>query len=286
MAKDDDGPGFLMRGARPIRTHLKLSLVENGIDFVRSGIEGYFLRDTPLPRDHKYAVLHVFAGVLLLMKARLAKAHPSLIFVRVEDVDREDAVTVNFKQVVERLINIAKVDLTKHMPVLERVQRIRNRLEHYEVSLELKETQELVGALCTVAFLFLRDELEVDLEQHLKRNVWERVYELQGIAEAMAERWRAEWKKKVDRYSKLNKRQLEAMWQKAHSYDNNDVSACDYLECPQCRKERIVIPEDGLALCANPDCGEIFRLDECTRCYRPIVEGAFCPECQDYVDAQ
>lgn len=54
------------KGAK--HTHLKLTLVENGIDFVRSGIERYFLRDAPSPRDHKYAVLHVFAGVLLLLR--------------------------------------------------------------------------------------------------------------------------------------------------------------------------------------------------------------------------
>jgi len=36
--------GVTFRGARPVRTHLKLTLVESGIDFVRSGIERYFLR--------------------------------------------------------------------------------------------------------------------------------------------------------------------------------------------------------------------------------------------------
>jgi len=68
---------------RRSKAELKFNLVENGIDFIRSGIEQYFLRDTPKARDHKYAVLHIFAGVLLLLKERLRRAHASLIFARV-----------------------------------------------------------------------------------------------------------------------------------------------------------------------------------------------------------
>src|SRR5687767_11012317 len=109
----------LPRLPRKPKTHLKLTLVENGIDFVRSGIEQYFLRDTPKPRDHKYAVLHVFAGVLLLMKARLAREHASLIFVKVEESGRPDAITVNFTQVIDRLKGIAVTDLGPHMATLQ-----------------------------------------------------------------------------------------------------------------------------------------------------------------------
>ena len=60
------------RSSGPIirRGGQKFSLLENGIDFIRSGIERHFLRDTATQRDRKDAVLHIFAGVLLLMKER------------------------------------------------------------------------------------------------------------------------------------------------------------------------------------------------------------------------
>ena len=92
-----------MTKLRAKHTHLKLTLVENGIDFVRSGIERYFLRDAPSPRDHKYAVLHVFAGVLLLLKARLSREHPALIFSKVEGVGNPEALTVGLESAIDRL---------------------------------------------------------------------------------------------------------------------------------------------------------------------------------------
>lgn len=125
--------------SRKARAELKFNLVENGIDFIRSGVEQYFLRDTPRARDHKYAVLHIFAGVLLLLKERLRRAHPSLILARVEDaakdVTKEDVKTVAFDQAVDRLKACADVRIpSEQMATLRSAQRIRNQLEHYEVA--------------------------------------------------------------------------------------------------------------------------------------------------------
>jgi hypothetical protein len=272
----------------PLRkTHLKLTLVENGVDFVRSGIERYFLRDTPAPRDHKYAVLHVFAGALLLMKARLAKEHPSLIFVKVEELGRSDAVTVNFRQVIDRLRAIAGVDLQPFMATLELAQKTRNNLEHYEVSLALKDTQELVGRLCTFVFLFLRDELGEQLEAHLKGAVWNRVVQLRGIADAIVEGRRKQWLVKVSKYEKLTVEQLDALWDAAEAGANGDGRVYSG-DCPECGEQRIIRVDDDLLICTNSDCREAFRPDECLRCDRLILAGhdVFCEECRDYVDAQ
>jgi hypothetical protein len=223
------------------RTHLKLTLVENGIDFVRSGIERYFLRDVPSLRDHKYAVLHVFAGVLLLLKARLSREHPSLIFAKVEDVGNAEAITVNFKQVIERLETIAKVDLKPNMLTLNQAQRTRNRLEHYEVSLELKETQELVGRLCEFVYLFLHNELGEDLQNHLKGPVWDRVQELRGIADAIEKRRQEEWNRRVAHYSKFTKKELKQAWQDAPRHGPDDGFLTFHpLWCEHCNRERVI----------------------------------------------
>ena len=155
---------------RGSKAELKFNLVENGIDFIRSGIEQYFLRDTPKARDHKYAVLHIFAGVLLLLKERLRRAHAALIFARVEDagkdVTKEDIKTVAFDQAVDRLKACAAVQIAEdHMRTLRSAQRIRNQLEHYEVTLNLKQTQDIVGRLCEFVYVFM----------HLRGAVWSRV---------------------------------------------------------------------------------------------------------------
>ena len=63
----------------PETNKLTLDLLNNGIDFICAGVE-YFLHDEPDPRSHKYAVLYLFSGLLLLLKERLRREHPSLIF--------------------------------------------------------------------------------------------------------------------------------------------------------------------------------------------------------------
>lgn len=71
------------------RPELRLNILENAIDFVRSGIEDYFRTDAPDARVHKYAVLDIFAGVILLLKERLSREHESLIFAKVEEIGNE-----------------------------------------------------------------------------------------------------------------------------------------------------------------------------------------------------
>src|SRR5438067_3451286 len=82
---------------------LQLDLLENGLDFVTSGIEVFFLTDTPDPKAHKYAILHIFAGVLLLLKERLVRVHPSLIFKDVSHYGNPRAKTTDYTETIARL---------------------------------------------------------------------------------------------------------------------------------------------------------------------------------------
>src|ERR1035438_2157062 len=89
---------------------LKVNLLNKRIDFIQSGVR-FFLHDEPDPVSHKYAILHLFSGILLLLKERLRREHPSLIFVDVKDVRKPDAKTVDFDDVITRLEACAGVVL-------------------------------------------------------------------------------------------------------------------------------------------------------------------------------
>jgi len=98
-----------------------LSLLENGLESIFSGIDNFinvetvdmvFLlkKDKRLDTynekkiDHKrikYAVLHLFAGIELVLKERLRREHWSLIFEKTDkanklSLDKGDFVSVNF----------------------------------------------------------------------------------------------------------------------------------------------------------------------------------------------
>lgn len=278
---------------RRARTELKFNLVENGIDFIRSGVEQYFLRDTPKARDHKYAVLHIFAGVLLLLKERLRRAHSSLICARVEDASKdataEDVKTVAFDQAVDRLKACAAVKIAdEHMRALRSAQRVRNQLEHYEVTLNLKRTQDIVGSLCEFVYVFMRDELGDDLANHLNGPVWRRVQELRGIAKALEGERAAEWRARAKSYANLSPWRLKKLRDSIEPYHPKHNPDPEMIHvCPECGSESVIVTDGDIAVCTNPECRDVIEAGSCTRCSLPVVGGAtFCDDCQGYFDHQ
>src|SRR5262245_54467915 len=75
-----------------------LNLLENGIDFMQSGIETYFPVDSPDWRAHKYAILHLWSGTLLILKERLRRVDPELVYVRAQRPGEVRRKTVDFDQ--------------------------------------------------------------------------------------------------------------------------------------------------------------------------------------------
>ncbi len=66
---------------------VKYELFENGLDFILSGLE--HLSTKPLnKRAYKFGVLHLAAGIELILKERLRREHWSLLF---ENVDKANA---------------------------------------------------------------------------------------------------------------------------------------------------------------------------------------------------
>jgi len=269
-------------------SELKFNLLENGIDFVRSGVEHYFLRNVPSARDHKYAVLHIFAGVLLLLKERLRLAHPSLIFAKVDQMNKPGAHTVNFDDALNRLNECAGVTIApEQLVTLRATQLVRNQLEHYEVSLNLRDTQEIVGRLCEFVYVFMRDELKEDLKRHLDSEVWNRVEELRGIAAEIEKERLAEWQSRAKKYATLSTEELQRMY--------NDVCYPDEatpetpLACPRCSLERMVPTDEAdIAVCTNPQCAKVIMVRICPGCGGTAFEAlrGLCQECDSFNRAE
>ena len=65
--------------------------------------------------------------------------------------------------------------------------------------------------MCTFVYLFLRDHLGEELGTHLKGVVWNRVVQLQGIAEEIAKHREKEWKAKIAKYKNMTPTQLNPL---------------------------------------------------------------------------
>ncbi len=152
---------------------LECGLLDSALDFLLSAAES--CRRDEGPRSLKDAVLHVANGVELLVKARLAREHWSLIFAQVNvaqysKVDSADFISVDFSTACRRLENIAgvKVENSGNFPVA-RLRKLRNRLTHFTSEVELQQAKSLVAkamAFC-VEFCEQQGMVSIDSEDKL-----------------------------------------------------------------------------------------------------------------------
>jgi hypothetical protein len=76
---------------------VQLSMLENGLDFIASGLKHIA---SPVSKfDLKYAVLHLSAGIELVLKDRLRREDWRQIFVKPDEATEEKLKSGNFKSV-------------------------------------------------------------------------------------------------------------------------------------------------------------------------------------------
>lgn len=138
------------------------TLPSNGLDYLLSAAEHLAVNS---PRAHKYAVLHLFAGIELLLKERLRREHWSLIFSEVDRASEDklasgDFKSVEFNQSVARLKDIAKVEIDKrHWSHLDSLRNLRNRLQHFHCDLGQSETMSRLACGISFSIHFIVTEL-------------------------------------------------------------------------------------------------------------------------------
>lgn len=283
---------------------IEWNLLENGIDFVRSSVELFFAasisyEDKPfaaVPRvaerpDHtfKYAILHLHAGCLLLLKERLRREHPALIYKDVDVLDPKKQKTVDFDQALKRLRVWSDYELTtSNAKLLRRLQNKRNALEHFKVELNRKEAQALISESVEFAYVFLRDELEVRLEDRISEEAWHHVSALREVAERIEAERRARWEALQKHYREASPAELEALADEGGSYDPSDGGVpFDALECDACGEYSLYLePTHEALVCTNPDCRELSPIGDCERCGALVRGDGWCADCIGYMQYQ
>ncbi|KPL26312.1 hypothetical protein JI76_37840 (plasmid) [Streptomyces anulatus] len=125
-------------GRPSARPDVSFTPVDNGMDYLVSVFkhltEG---SDPPSARDLKYAVLHLQAATEVLLKARLAAEHYSLIFAEpgtasFETWEKGDFQSCGSLEAIDRLRNIARLPITDgQRAMVKELGKTRNALQHY-----------------------------------------------------------------------------------------------------------------------------------------------------------
>lgn len=143
---------------------IQLSMLENGLDFIRSGLKHIA---SPVSKfDLKYAILHLSAGIELVLKDRLMREDWTQIFVKPEEATQEKLKSGNFKSVtlkqcLERLEEHSAVDLPD-TALLMSFKHQRNPIEHFALN-QSREALEASSAIVLGALIdFIGEAYEED----------------------------------------------------------------------------------------------------------------------------
>jgi hypothetical protein len=143
---------------------IEFDLLSNAIDSIDHAIELVAWRDErPEPRRLKQAILAVAHGVELLLKERLKRIHPALLWESVDKYPNLNARTVTTEGAIARLSNIGGIHFEKQDVELVRSLRVtRNAIEHHLWTTTKQEADAIVGYALEFALRFSKEELEYE----------------------------------------------------------------------------------------------------------------------------
>jgi len=235
-------------------SELKYNIFENALDSIDHGIHHFFSSEkypNYKGKNYKYSILHTIQGIELLMKEKLYRVNPSLIYANIDRPINDDSLTVNFKALPQRLLNCGVQLSDSWLKTIEEGRRVRNRIEHKDVSFTLRETQLLLGRIFKLIIEFARNELKVELKDHLQGDVYEELI------------------RQINFFDEIIRHAEENAKEYATEIENTGVSV-DIWACPKCQAKTIVV--------STKKTKTILYSEECKMCKSKIyfVRCSYC----------
>ena len=234
-------------------------IFENAIDSLKLGLQ-YYISDN-FESAKKHAILTIYHSIELLLKERLFRVDPILIYQNIDKPINEDTNTVGLKSILIRYQNL-KILLSKNEhAILYDLQKRRNRIEHHKYQRGARDDFVVEKSLRFI-YYFLPNHLESSLESAINDDcLYDKVREI------------------ILSYEERLKEAEEEV-SKRTSPDPSDPT---YIgTCPECGTETIVIGTDKGDYCFL--CRESFEFETCDYCgeYFPqdeINEFGNCDDC-------
>jgi len=259
--------------------NIKFDLIENGLDFVTSGLE-HILRNES-PHQLKYAILHLSAGTELLLKELLKNEHWSLIFenpnlAKFELLGTGEFKSVDFETLMTRLTNVCELELSdKEKSILRQLKKLRNKIEHFEFEENVKAIKSLSSRVLCLLLSFINSNFEIKSLSSTSQEYVER------LREALA---------KFKEFTELRAAQIKAELELAQKNFNIE-------NCPLCRQSTLILnepleclfcgysdePQKVAALYAENILGESYYLCIKDGGEYPVIDCIHCDEPDTFV---
>ncbi|PGK70114.1 hypothetical protein CN929_06180 [Bacillus thuringiensis] len=298
-------------------------MLNNGLDFILNSLGSVEAED----EDIKYAVLHLHAGVLLLLKERLASTEWELLFQDIKKADINllrtgDFQSVNYKSLMERLEKKCDVNIEDNLKnKLNWLKNERNKMEHYEVKIEVEAFRARIVELFVYFIPFVQKELiekkVLDEHEYRWRKIRDYLHDMGQYIEFKIKHIipKIEESEYIFDCPRCNQYAVE-LTNKGRFFCNFcDVEFKDFAEeykaefidwngiskdgdqnplysCPECENEDLIVLDNGyvcLSCGISPSEDEITLCLYCEKAYAYVGECdsvEFCNSCLEYIDEQ
>lgn len=286
-----------------LNTTLEINLLDNGVDFILKGIDELFDEDHVLreysdatdisDNSYKYGVLHLFSGFLLLLKERLSRHLPELIFKgKIHEVKQKlsrgkTPNTVDLDEALERLEIGPKVVFSDdQLKVIRAVQDFRNKFEHYQVSINRHQLWKEVSQFLELIDKFLSEELQINIEASAKnRKLEQKIHTIDWIQNRIEEQRKKEWYEEAE--SRLKRFQLrrDKIIQELEQEYRGGKGVYPFTICPDCYQDTLITSGEFEGICIDSECESVNPLTECLRCGTVMAgwDSGFCESCLESI---
>lgn len=300
---------------------VKLNMIDNGLDFLLKSLDTIEDNDGNL----KYSIINLHAGIQLLLKELLFQEHWSLIFQKIEHAKKAklisgDFVSVNYETLIQRLKNIAEINLDNRLnEELELLRKERNKIEHYHFVVTPDVLKSRIVSILTHFIPFLKAEMVeeglVDSNDERYTQIIERLNEFEeyinGRMLLLQERLgqidivlkcpvcyqeAVEFNDETDAFCHFCNENISSFTEgyiedfvDTYSYER-DGGENPLHECPDCGMETFICLDGYQFICLT--CGIKPTQDEITTCDGPRCNGrivyrqedgaSFCEYCLDH----
>lgn len=232
------------------------AIYENAIDSLRIGFE-FFQKESSYS-SRKHAILTVFHAIELFFKEHLFQINPVLIYKNIDTRITDDSQTVGIRETLARFENIGVRLPYDQIAAITRLQKIRNRVEHFRYDHKEEEDELVIAEALKVILYFtefvLRRGIGDDIGAEMLSDMNHRVLdynERNGLANHRLEEWmKSEW----------------PSWDPMES-DCDDFEGT--LDCPVCRQSYLVIGYHDKPFCFH--CNTTVDAAACEDCGRSYL---------------
>lgn len=215
-----------------------MSLLNSAKDFLVESLDNYGKGKLA------FSILHAVTATELILKERLSRVHPSLIYRKIDSRQIVKERTVALQELPQRLINFGVALDSKDLDVINTVSKWRHEIVHHMPSYHPKHAKINLGLLYDFIARFLERELKLEFKNFIPKSSYITV---NGLL--------AEWNKVVS---------------EAKSKAQKEGNVLTSLECSVCGARETICLRKEEAFCHL--CESSFAVGECPICHKQAVD--------------